>query len=88
MPGVRRGERGRECVVQVVRVSGTIRKSEEELMRRARAEILRAKEDDSILAAGVLGKAMGVTATMGGRDVESSIMDYDDEDEEVEDESD
>ena len=31
------------CVIRVVRVSGTIRKSEEEAIRRARATILRAK---------------------------------------------
>ncbi|OAP57415.1 hypothetical protein AYL99_08153 [Fonsecaea erecta] len=31
------------CVVRVVRVSGTIRKSEEELLRRARREVVRAK---------------------------------------------
>ncbi|KAL2419498.1 hypothetical protein ABEF95_010144 [Exophiala dermatitidis] len=33
------------CVIRVVRVSGTIRKSEEEVMRRARYEIVRAKRD-------------------------------------------
>ncbi|EXJ75007.1 uncharacterized protein A1O5_01703 [Cladophialophora psammophila CBS 110553] len=31
------------CVVRVVRVSGTIRKSEEELLRRARREVVRVK---------------------------------------------
>jgi ribonuclease P/MRP protein subunit POP5 len=31
------------CVIRVVRVSGTIRKSEEELLRRARRDIVRAK---------------------------------------------
>lgn len=33
------------CVVRVVRVSGTIKKSEEELLKRARREIIRAKMD-------------------------------------------
>ncbi|KAL8801595.1 MAG: hypothetical protein Q9223_006932 [Gallowayella weberi] len=34
------------CVMQVVRVSGTIRKAEEEVIRRARAAILKAKRED------------------------------------------
>lgn len=38
----------RPCVFQVVRVSGTIKKSEEEAIRRARAAILRAKKDSSM----------------------------------------
>jgi len=43
-----------KCVVQVVRVSGTIKKAEEEAIRRARATILRAT------GAGVdLGKLLG-----------------------------
>lgn len=33
------------CVFQVVRVSGTIKKSEEEAIRRARAAIIRAKKE-------------------------------------------
>lgn len=51
-----------KCVVRVVRVSGTIRKSEEEVLRRARREIVRAKregrggekEDEAVLD-GLLG---------------------------------
>lgn len=35
----------RPCVFQVVRVSGTIRKAEEEAIRRARATILKAQKD-------------------------------------------
>ena len=33
----------RPCVIRVVRVSGTVRKAEEEAVRRARADILRAR---------------------------------------------
>lgn len=50
----------RACAIQVVRVSGTIKKAEEEAIRRARAAILRAKREsgegstDSLL--GILGK--------------------------------
>lgn len=35
------------CVIQVVRVSGTIKKSEEEAVRRARLVILRAQREQS-----------------------------------------
>jgi ribonuclease P/MRP protein subunit POP5 len=43
VPGPR-GSPSITCVVQVVRVSGTIKKSEEELMRRSRRDIIRAKQ--------------------------------------------
>jgi ribonuclease P/MRP protein subunit POP5 len=36
---------GRSCIFQVVRVSGTIRKAEEEAIRNAREMILRAKRE-------------------------------------------
>lgn len=42
-PGEREVKSPVKCVVRVVRVSGTIRKSEEEVLRRARREIVRAK---------------------------------------------
>lgn len=50
----------RACAIQVVRVSGTIKKAEEEAIRRARAAILRAKREsgegstDGLL--GILGR--------------------------------
>ena len=43
LPGARRGEEGMRCVMRVVRVSGTIKKAEEDVVRRARREIVRAK---------------------------------------------
>lgn len=43
LPPNRRGASGTPCVIQVVRVSGTIRKAEEELIRRTKQEIVRAK---------------------------------------------
>jgi ribonuclease P/MRP protein subunit POP5 len=51
---------GRSCVFRVVRVSGTIRKAEEEAIRRAREMVLRARRElgdrgDSILT-NILGK--------------------------------
>jgi len=40
------GERqSRACVMQIVRVSGTIKKAEEEVVRRARAAVLRARRE-------------------------------------------
>jgi ribonuclease P/MRP protein subunit POP5 len=36
---------GRSCIFRVVRVSGTIRKAEEEAVRRARAIMLRAQRE-------------------------------------------
>lgn len=45
LPGASRGAAPVPCVVRVVRVSGTIRKSEEEVLRRARREIVRAKRE-------------------------------------------
>ncbi|KAI1611026.1 Rpp14 family [Exophiala viscosa] len=45
LPGASRNDAPVRCVVRVVRVSGTIRKSEEEVLRRARREIVRAKRE-------------------------------------------
>lgn len=63
MPGERRGTTI-PCVVQVVRVSGTIRKSEEELLRRSKRDIVRAKawEESTGSSHGILSKIMGSNA--------------------------
>lgn len=91
LPGARRGEEGFACVVRVVRVSGTIKKAEEDVVRRARREIVRAKMAvegkgdgllESLLGSGVrMDHRRGVTDEVGG------IEDLD-EDEEMEDDSD
>ena len=48
--------RSSTCAIQVVRVSGTIKKAEEEAIRRARAAILRAKRESGQESTdGVLG---------------------------------
>ena len=70
--------------MQVVRVSGTIKKAEEEAIRRARAEIMRAKREggtDGLL--GILGKEDddGEGLKGGGRMTAGS--DVSDEDDEV-----
>jgi ribonuclease P/MRP protein subunit POP5 len=47
MPGVNRGAKGTECVIQVIRVSGTVKKSEEELVRRGKFHIARFQDMDN-----------------------------------------
>ena len=46
LPRTSKHESPQPCVMQVVRVSGTIKKAEEEAIRRARAAILRAKREN------------------------------------------
>lgn len=50
--------RERPCVFRVLRVSGTMRKAEEEAIRRARREIVRVR---GLEEAGVLGDLIGGT---------------------------
>jgi ribonuclease P/MRP protein subunit POP5 len=47
IPGPTRGAKGTECVIQVVRVSGTVKKSEEELVRRGKSHIARFQDVDN-----------------------------------------
>lgn len=67
-----------DCVVQVVRVSGTIRKAEEEAIRRAKASILRAQRRGN-----GLGKLLEVEkdgdVTMRGIESEDEEGDEDEE---------
>ncbi|KAK4618142.1 Ribonuclease P/MRP protein subunit POP5 [Fulvia fulva] len=50
------------CVVQVVRVSGTIKKAEEEAIRRARAVIVRAQRARSVTGALEMGGGLGASS--------------------------
>ena len=52
----------RSCAIQVVRVSGTIKKAEEEAIKRARAAILRAKRESGV------GSTDGLMAVLGQAD--------------------
>lgn len=56
--GIRRPNGGRErpCVFRVLRVSGTMRRAEEEAIRRARREIVRVR---GVEEKGVLGDLLG-----------------------------
>lgn len=60
---------GKNCVYRVVRVSGTIRKAEEEAIRRAREMILRAKRS--------MGDQSGATleAILGKSDSRAVVTD-------------
>ncbi len=57
----------RPCVMQVVRVSGTIKKAEEEAIRRARVFILRAKREASE------GAMNGLSTILGKPDKEPTL---------------
>lgn len=70
------------CVIQVVRVSGTIKKSEEEAVRRARLVILRAQREKSggVNSALLSGRSKkGDDDGMEGWSMASGIMDRDDD---------
>ncbi|KAF7947800.1 hypothetical protein EAE96_008879 [Botrytis aclada] len=55
---------GRNCVFRVVRVSGTIRKAEEEAIRRAREMILKARRDLGEQSESTLEKMFGTKGAM------------------------
>ncbi|KAL9000104.1 MAG: hypothetical protein Q9169_001179 [Polycauliona sp. 2 TL-2023] len=85
-------EKLQPCVMQVVRVSGTIRKAEEEVIRRARAAILRARresqhveESDLDAMLGSANERMVSTQAKMDRGLEGGIEDVDEDDDEDED---
>lgn len=57
LPPQRKGVVGDPCVIRVVRVSGTIRKAEEELLRRARQDVVRAKLAEAEKQESVISKS-------------------------------
>ena len=63
----RGGQRPQECVFRVVRCSGTIRKAEEDVIRRAKAEILKAKARDYFAQSTGLLEASSAQAATGAR---------------------
>lgn len=82
------------CVFRVVRVSGTMRKAEEEAIRRARREILRTRKEHE---AGVLEGLVGNPGApldrnrkqMDDRDEDSAFaMDVDEEEEDYDEDED
>jgi ribonuclease P/MRP protein subunit POP5 len=92
-PEGRRGEAGKKCVIRVVRVSGTVKKAEEEVVRRAKREIVRAQ---TMMGGGLglerlIGDGKGSVGSgvkgAGQRDNEEYGIEDEDEGEEMEDES-
>lgn len=73
--------RERECVFRVIRVSGTMRKAEEEAVRRARREIvrLRGAEEVNVLE-GIVGGGLEGRGRLGDGDMD--VMDEEEEDSE------
>ncbi|CAK4030387.1 Ribonuclease P MRP subunit POP5 [Lecanosticta acicola] len=65
------------CVIQVVRVSGTIKKSEEEAIRRARATIVRAQRAEAATLATASGKAPEHNGDDGDMSMANGIEDFD-----------
>ncbi|BCS04252.1 Rpp14/Pop5 family protein [Aspergillus luchuensis] len=61
--GAKRSSSTRACVFRVIRVSGTMRKAEEEAIRRARREIVRLREAEE---SGVLEGLLGGLVDVGG----------------------
>ncbi|KAL9641207.1 MAG: hypothetical protein Q9204_000195 [Flavoplaca sp. TL-2023a] len=85
-------EKLQPCVMQVIRVSGTIRKAEEEIIRRARAAILKARresqDEERVVLDQILGPDNeGILSNRPERDEvsESGIEDVEDDDENEED---
>ena len=78
-----------ECVIKVVRVSGTIRKAEEEIVRRARRDIVRMKEVEG--GVGVVEKLWGArTGQLAGGNEdedEGGIEDLSGDEDEMDDDS-
>lgn len=78
----------RNAVFRVVRVSGTMRKAEEEAIRRARREIGRARKENDGVFEGLFGGRDGGAAAVVGDDEAVFGMDIDDDDDEESDDED
>ena len=76
MASAARQSASRTCVMKVVRVSGTIRKAEEEAVRRARSDILRARREGGGKGDGLLERMFGGEGAdgLGGRGEEGWIV--------------
>lgn len=94
LPKFSKQAQARPCVVQVMRVSGTIKKSEEEAIQRARAAILKAKREAVDSATEGLNLILGQsdpdasTRVLRGKDSKGPATTADDQDDDEEMESD
>lgn len=73
------------CVIHVVRVSGTIRKAEEEAIRRARESVLRARLS---IGGGAQGLLKEVVTADDGEEEDASMDGIEDDDDDEMDEDD
>ena len=78
-------DNGKKCVFRVVRVSGTIRKAQEEAVRRAREVILRAQWVGCVRGDGVLEGIFGAEGKGKDRDMGWEGVDGSEGEEEEED---
>ena len=82
---------GEACVMRVVRVSGTIRKAEEEAIRRARMDIVKAKREgrEGVLEEGKDAEELLEDMLGGGKgDEDLGVVMEEEEDDEDADDSD
>lgn len=91
LPGARRSDEGVRCVMRVVKVTGTIKKAEEYVVRRARKEIVRARADMDGKEDKLLESTLGPGGQVG--QLQRSTSDVEgiegfNEDEDMEDDSD
>jgi len=77
---------GKSCVFRVVRVSGTIRKAEEEAVQRARQLILKARREVGEQSEGTLESIFGKGEERAGDSVRNTLMVDGEDSEEEEDE--
>ena len=70
LPKTSKFAQARSCVMQVVRVSGTIKKAEEEAIRRAKTAILRAKKE----AAESATEGLNTILSQSGLDVDLEML--------------
>ena len=85
-------EKLQPCVMHVIRVSGTIRKAEEEIIRRARAAILKARRESQDGERVVLDQILSPDNEVSKRPerdevLESGIENVEDDEENEEDEN-
>ena len=78
----------RGVVCRVVRVSGTIRKCEEEAIRRARRSILRAKKEEPNLLEGIVGGDDVMEGAAREEEPYGDVMDMDEQEEDDDDDDD
>ena len=77
LPGVKKGVTGAQCVLRVVRVSGTIKRVEEEAVRRARRMVSAAQAPDR--GVGALEAVFGAHNEKGIEDVVMEEVETSDE---------